>query len=139
MRCQTTTSEPQKLGFYVIKEGSMTIFNLEACNYFCLIEFSKEVCMIDGIIRIKQVEGDHPIQVIWKTSPHITTKGSTNPQCASASSSGVAVFCKSTEAGSEGHRGATMHKLTMHPSPRHCVPVSYGNIKVEAVSHQKLV
>ena len=48
------------------------------------------------------------------------------------------MLCKSTEAVSEDHSGVTKCKLTetVHPSPRHGVPVCHGNIHVEAMSHQ---
>ena len=43
------------------------------------------------------------------------------------------MLCKSNEAGSRGHSGVTMCKKTeaVHPSPRHGVPVSHGNMHVK--------
>ena len=57
----------------------MIILGVEVCKTFGLIEVSKDVCMFDGVMRIKQVEGNHPLQVTWKASQHVTAKGSTNP------------------------------------------------------------
>ena len=57
---QTTATEPNKLDFYVTGEGSMITLGLEAYD---LIEFSKEVHMINGITRIRWVEGNHHVQI----------------------------------------------------------------------------